>query len=291
MQTSPEAAAAMVDVLRFSAFTFRGEGGNPAGVVLDARSLDAETMQSVAAEVGYSETAFLFPRPLEPNVFEVRYFSPRAEVPFCGHATIAAAVAVVDSTPADALIFHTPAGFVSVNTKITRSGMVAELTSIAPRIAVPDPALVSRVLEALRWSGEDVDPDYPIRLGNAGAEHLIIVVKTRQRLAQLHYEFDALAEVMADYGLVTCQLIWPQSKKRYLSRNPFPPGGVIEDPATGAAAAAFGGYLRELGMISMSASFTIIQGIDMGRPSQIEVRVLEGEPGVMVSGTAIPLSE
>lgn len=281
----------MTKVLRFSAFTFRGEGGNPAGVVLDARSLDADAMQSIAAEVGYSETAFLFPRPLEPNVFEVRYFSPRAEVPFCGHATIAAAVAVVDSTPADALIFHTPAGFVSVNTKITRSGTVAQLTSIAPRVAVPDPDLVTRVFDALRWSIEDVDPDYPLRLANAGAEHLIVVVKTRERLSQLQYDFDALAQVMSDYGLITCQLIWPQSKKRYLSRNPFPPGGVIEDPATGAAAAAFGGYLRELGMIGTTAAFTIMQGIEMGRPSQIQVRVLEGEPGVMVSGTAIALSE
>jgi PhzF family phenazine biosynthesis protein len=80
--------------------------------------------------------------------------------------------------------------------------------------------------------------------------------------------------------------VWPESKKRYHSRNPFAGSGVVEDPATGASAAALGGYLRELGMIGGTASFTITQGVDMGRPSEINVSVIEGEPGVRVSGSA-----
>ena len=280
------------DVLRYASFTVDGRGGNPAGVVLDARDLDAGQMQTIAADVGYSETAFLVARPREANVYDVRYFTPLQEVPFCGHATIAAAVALVERSPAGMLIFHTPAGFVSVETFQDDNGeIVAELTSVAPRTAVPDAELVSGVLRALRWSADDLDPDYPVLLANAGSEHLVLVAKTRQRLADLDYDFDALATLMRDHSLVTLQLIWPESNKHYHSRNPFAGSGVVEDPATGAAAAAFGGYLRELGLIGETGEFTISQGEDMGRPSEIKVSVISGEPGVHVSGTACRIDD
>jgi PhzF family phenazine biosynthesis protein len=244
-------------------------------------------MQAIAADVGYSETAFLVPRPAKSDVYDVRYFSPKGEVPFCGHATIAAAVALAELAPVAELIFHTPAGFVSVITFQNDVGqLVAELTSVAPRVSEPDPDLVRGVLRALRWSADDLNPDYPVLLANAGSEHLILVTKTRQRLAGLTYDFDALAELMRGHGLITVQLIWPESKTRYHSRNPGPGIGVVEDPATGSAAAAFGGYLRELAMIGETASFTIVQGIDMGQPSEINVSLVECEPGVRVSGGA-----
>jgi PhzF family phenazine biosynthesis protein len=274
-------------VLRYAAFTVDGRGGNPAGVVLDARGLDGTDMQAIAAEVGYSETAFLVARADEPNVYDVRYFSPKQEVPFCGHATIAAAVALAELSPAAELIFHTPAGFVSITTSQNDGGdIVAELTSVAPRVSEPQPDLVAAVLLALHWAPEDIDSHYPVRLANAGSEHLVLVTKTRERLADLDYDFDALATLMRDHGLVTVQLAWPESKKRYHARNPFAGSGVVEDPATGASAAAFGGYLRELGLIGENASFTIIQGTDMGSPSEINVSVIGGEPGVRVRGTA-----
>jgi PhzF family phenazine biosynthesis protein len=278
------------EVLRYAAFTVDGRGGNPAGVVLDARNLDAAEMQAIAADVGYSETAFLVARPNEPNAYDVRYFTPLHEVPFCGHATIAAAVAVAERSPAAELIFHTPAGLVTVATFQSDHGeFVAEMTSVAPRTAEPTPQLVSDALRALRWSADDLDSDYPVLLANAGSEHLVMVTKTRQRLAALDYDFELLAKLMQDHGLVTLQLIWPESKKRYHSRNPFAGSGVVEDPATGAAAAAFGGYLRELGLIGDNAAFTIIQGGDMGRPSELKVSVIGGEPGVRVTGAAHPI--
>jgi PhzF family phenazine biosynthesis protein len=70
------------------------------------------------------------------------------------------------------------------------------------------------------------------------------------------------------------------------SRNPFPVGGVVEDPATGASAAALGGYLRDAGIIEAPFSFTIRQGEAMGRPSRLSVEVAESG-GIVVSGTAI----
>jgi PhzF family phenazine biosynthesis protein len=275
------------EVLRYAAFTVDGRGGNPAGVVLDAGGLEAAEMQAIAADVGYSETAFLVARPNEPNAYDVRYFAPLQEVPFCGHATIAAAVAIAERSRAADLIFHTPAGLVSIATFQNEDGeLVAELTSVAPRTAEPEPNLVSAALDALRWSVDDLDPEYPVLLANAGSEHLVFVTRTRQRLAALDYNFEALGKLMREHALVTLQLIWPESKKRYHSRNPFAGSGVVEDPATGSAAAAFGGYLRELGLIGQDAEFTIIQGVDMGRPSELKVSVIGGEPGVRVTGAA-----
>jgi PhzF family phenazine biosynthesis protein len=274
------------EVLRYAAFTSDGHGGNPAGVVLDADGLDEAAMQSIAADLGYSETAFLFPRDHEPNVYDVRYFAPQQEVPFCGHATIASSVALVERRPAEELVFHTPAGLVTVNTERTDRGLVAELTSVSPRVRPASPGLVDAVLAALGWHPDDLDPDYPVRLANAGSEHLVLVTRTRERLADLHYDFEALARIMREHGLITVLLVWPEGRRLFHARNPFAGSGVVEDPATGAAAAAFGGYLRELHKIGATAEFTILQGDDMGSPSRIDVSVQRGEPGVRVRGAA-----
>ena len=279
------------EVLRYAAFTKDGHGGNPAGVVLDAGDLDDAGMQQIAADLGYSETAFLVPRVNEPNVYDVRYFAPRQEVPFCGHATIAAAVALVERNAAEELVFHTPAGLVTVDTERTDTGLVAELTSVSPRVKEAPADLVDAVLRALAWDAGDLDPGYPVRLANAGSEHLVLVTRTRQRLANLDYDFDVLAELMQTHGLVTVLLVWPEGRKLYQARNPFAGSGVVEDPATGAAAAAFGGYLRDLGLIGANAEFEISQGVDMGRPSVIGVSVIKGEPGVRVRGTASVLED
>lgn len=274
------------EVLRYAAFTSGGRGGNPAGVVLDAQGLDEGAMQTIAADLGYSETAFLFPRTQEPNVYDVRYFAPEQEVAFCGHATIASGVALVERHPAEELVFHTPAGLVTVSTRRTDDGLVAELTSVSPRVRPAEPGLVRAVLSALAWSEDELDPDYPPSLANAGSEHLVLVTRTRARLADLHYDFGTLARLMREHGLVTVMLVWPESRKVFHARNPFAGSGIVEDPATGAAAAAFGAYLRELHKIGPTADLTILQGDEIGRPSRIEVSVQRGEPGVRVRGAA-----
>ncbi len=85
--------------------------------------------------------------------------------------------------------------------------------------------------------------------------------------------------------LTTLQLVWRETDALFHSRNPFPPGGVVEDPATGAAAAALGGYLREADFIKAPFDFVIRQGEDMGTPSRLGVSV-PASGGVVVSGTA-----
>jgi len=89
--------------------------------------------------------------------------------------------------------------------------------------------------------------------------------------------------------LTTIQLVWRETPDRFRARDPFPVGGVVEDPATGAAAAALGGYLRERGEIEAPATIEIIQGVEMGRPGRLTVSIVPGEAGVRVSGNAVPI--
>ena len=104
----------MLEVLqRYAAFSDRPDGGNPAGVVLDAAGLSDVRMLAIAAELGYSETAFL-------SGSDIRYFSPLAEVPFCGHATIATAVALAERDGPGEVVLATASGTVPVTTRRCR---------------------------------------------------------------------------------------------------------------------------------------------------------------------------
>lgn len=276
-----------MEILRYSAFSSDPAGGNPAGVVLDATGAAPAAMQAVAAEVGYSETAFLVPT--GPGRFDARYFSPLAEVPFCGHATIAAAVAHAERHGVGTLRLDTAAGAVAVTTSPTAGGRVAAtLTSVPPRSVALDPADRRALLHALGWSPADLNPALPPRVAFAGAWHPIVAASSRARLAELAYDFAALAELMARRSWTTVHLVWRQSAAVFYARNPFPPGGIVEDPATGAAAAAFGGYLREQRLVDPPATVTVHQGDDLGRPSLLTVEIPSGsDTGIAVGGVAV----
>lgn len=274
-------------VLRYSAFTTDPAGGNPAGVVLDARGMSQAQMQRVAAEVGYSETAFLVPREdASPGggAFDVRYYSPLSEVSFCGHATIAAMVAHAERHGPGEWTLHTRAGPVRVQVDDT---LAATLVSVAPRMQALRAEDLDRILAALDWHRDELDPALPPAIAYAGAWHPVIAVAARARLAQLHYAFDALAGLMAQRNWTTVNLVWRENAGVLHARNPFPPGGVVEDPATGAAAAALGAYLAARHALPADRCFVIHQGDDLGRPSLLHVRVPEDvSAGVSVSGTA-----
>jgi PhzF family phenazine biosynthesis protein len=275
-------------VLRYSAFSSSPEGGNPAGVVLEAGGLTDEQMLAIAAAVGYSETAFLSPR--DRRSFDVRYFSPEAEVPFCGHATVAAAVALAERDGPGDLMLHTAAGDVPVRTSIDGRGRVtATLTSVAPRVLAVADEDVDRALALLGWSRDDLDRSLPPRIAYAGARHLVLAAATRDRLARLDYDFEGLKSHMLGLDLTTVDLVWRESADRFHARNPFPVGGVVEDPATGAAAAAFGAYLREIGAVTPPARVRILQGQDMGRPSELHVDIDDGRPEIQVTGAAVAI--
>ncbi|MGH2949885.1 MAG: PhzF family phenazine biosynthesis protein [Solirubrobacteraceae bacterium] len=276
----------MAEVLRYTAFSDDPAGGNPAGVVLDAAGLDAERMLAIAAEVGYSETAFLVGR--DGEGYDIRYFSPLAEVPFCGHATVATAVALAERDGPGRVLLRTVGGPVPVITARDGGGTLsATLTSVEPRVEEVEPGDLAEVLAALGWSPAELDDALPPRVGFAGAHHLVLAAATRERLAALDYDFDRLGALMRARDWTTVQLVWREAELRFHSRNPFPVGGVVEDPATGAAAAAFGAYLRELGLIRPPASVTIVQGEDMGRPGLLRVDIHADRPQIDVTGAAV----
>jgi len=279
-----------MDVLRYVAFTTDPAGGNPAGVVLDATGIDDATMLKTAAEVGYSETAFVVP--CDDGSLDIRFFSPLAEVPFCGHATIATAVAHAQRRGVGPLRLRTKAGEVTVSTAQADDGSTtASLVSVPPRSVPLTEADLAELLAALRWSPDDLDPALPPRVAYAGNWHPVIAATSRDRLADLAYDMTALSALMSRRDWTTVDLVWRETPTVFHARNPFPPGGVFEDPATGASAAALGGYLREFELVPLPATLTIHQGVDMGRPSTITVTVpREAGSGIGVSGAAVQIS-
>jgi PhzF family phenazine biosynthesis protein len=271
---------------RLAAFSTNPEGGNPAGVWVGDTLPDIDTMQRVAAEVGFSETAFVAPGAGYDRT--VRYFSPEAEVSFCGHATIATGVVLGEAGGAGTYRLATAVGEVPVDVRSRNGNLEASFTSVEPAYTPAVNVLVDEVLSALRWRREDLDNSIPPARAYAGAWHLVMAAATKNRLKNLEYDFGNLKTIMLQDGLTTVQLVWRESMEVFHSRNPFPVGGVVEDPATGAAAAALGGYLRAAGLIPVPATITIRQGEDMGRPSRLTVEIpVQG--GIVVTGTAVRL--
>jgi PhzF family phenazine biosynthesis protein len=273
---------------RLSAFTDDPAGGNPAGVWLGTPLPTASEMLAIAADVGYSETAFLAPD--ADGGYTVRYFSPKREISFCGHATIAAGVLLGTLYGSGSYRFDTAVGLVPIDVSSAGDSFYASLTSVRPEQTDVPPAVLSGALNALGWRLDQLDPAIPPKLAWAGAWHLVLAVSERATLDALDYDYAVLETLMLDADLTTLQLVWREDERTFHARDPFPVGGVVEDPATGAAAAALGGYLRDAGIVTAPTSFAIHQGVVMGRPSRIDVYV-PAEGGITVTGTAVVLDE
>ena len=273
----------MTTVQRIAAFTDDGAGGNPAGVVIGDVLPDAEQMQRIAAEVGYSETVFAAP---QEQGWKTRYYSPETEVPFCGHATIALGAALAQAKGPGRYRLFLATGEIEVEAREEGGRGQSTLRSLPTRNApVTDPVL-DEALGLFGYSRDDLDRSLPPRRMNAGAEHLFIALNSRERLSEMAYELEAGRDFMRRQGFVTVALVWREAADLFHTRNAFASGGVLEDPATGAAAAALAGMLRDTGLLAQG-EITLLQGADMGRPSRIAVRfdAVVGTP-VFVSGAS-----
>jgi PhzF family phenazine biosynthesis protein len=276
-------------IQRLAAFTDDPAGGNPAGVVLVDEGLPPEAMQQLAADVGYSETAFLSEPSTDQRTWTTRYYSPAAEVPFCGHATVAAGVLLGRLVGAGRFVLRTRPGEVPVEVVEQGDRMVATLTSVPPTTAQVSAVLLDDVLAACGLTRPMLDARYPPALADAGARHLLVVLRRREDLRALTYDFDRLRGLMLGAELTTVAVLWAAPDGSWDARNLFPVGGVVEDPATGAAAAALGGHLRHTGLLSPPVTFVIRQGVELGRPSLLTVTVPRRDGGIEVSGTAVSL--
>ncbi len=272
-----------MNVLKIAAFSDGETGGNPAGVVIGDALPDAARMQAVAAEVGFSETAFAA---RIADGWRVRYFSPQSEVPFCGHATIAlgAALALQHGDGVFALALN----HARITVEGRRDGklVAAALQSPPTRSAAAAPALVSNALALFGYAAGDLDPRLAPAVAHAGADHLVLALKSRALLSAMHYELEAGRALMNGAGLTTVLLLHAETAQRFHTRNPFASGGVHEDPATGAATAALAGYLRDIAW-PHGGAIDVVQGEDMGMLSKLHADIAPAAgSSVRVSGTA-----
>lgn len=280
-----------VGILNLTAFAAEPGGGNPAGVVLDASALADADMQRIAAELGHPETAFVTGR--EGDRVSVRYFSPDAEVPFCGHATIATAVALAEQSGVGSWVFATSAGDVDVVTTGEWGRIAAGFTSVEPHVADLDPEVASRLLDLLSLADEDLDLRMPLAQAFAGNVHPVVSVRSAATFDSFGYDPLPVRALMDERGWAgTVTVIHVAGEigdgMTVEVRNIFPVGDILEDPATGSAAAALGVYLRDRIALPAPFRFTVRQGRHIGRPSILEVDV-PPSGGIRVSGTAVPL--
>jgi PhzF family phenazine biosynthesis protein len=273
----------MTTVLRIAAFSDGNSGGNPAGVWIGDVLPEPSRMQAIAAEVGFSETAFAAP---EGNAWRVRYFSPAMEVPFCGHATIALGAALAHRYGDRSFALHLNHAVISVSGHSHGNTIAAALQSPPTRSAPLEPMLRDELLDLFGYASSDLDPNIPPAKIHGGADHAVLALTSRQALARMQYDFARGRDLMEQAGLVTIALVTAENPRRFHVRNAFAAGGVVEDPATGAAAAAFAGYLRDIGW-PHGGAIDIIQGEDMGARSLIraEIGAAKGS-SIRVSGTA-----
>ena len=269
-------------VQRLAAFSDGVRGGNPAGVWIGRQLPSSDEMQSIAGEVGYSETVFA--RPIEQG-WRVRYFAPAMEVPFCGHATIALGHALAQHTGQRE--FALQLNDAQIKVAVDGQGDDQEVVLLSPETWAGDLDSSARQagLDLFGLSQSDLHPQLRPVLGSSGESQLYLFLHDRSILARMRYDFELGRQVMHAHGWMTANLLVPESDQLFHARVAFAPGGVVEDPATGAAAAGLAEVLRFL-QWPHGGAFFVHQGDDMGMPSRLSVKLsnVRGSP-VQVSGT------
>jgi PhzF family phenazine biosynthesis protein len=271
------------EVLRIAAFADGDRGGNPAGVLITETHPAEDEMRRIAAEIGYSETAFAMP---QGDAWRVRYFSPESEVPFCGHATIALGAALALEQGDGLFKLKLNQVDITVQGKLENDRISAALQSPPTRSTALSEAQTTEALALFGYSEADLNPAIPPARIHAGADHFALCLNSRAALSAMHYDLENGRKLMNREGLITILLAYAETPRLFHTRNPFASGGVYEDPATGAATAAFAGYLRDLEW-PHQGSIEIVQGEDMGARSLLRADITpESGSSIRVSGSA-----
>jgi trans-2,3-dihydro-3-hydroxyanthranilate isomerase len=291
-------------------FTTTRFGGNPLAVVLDGRGLDDATMLAIAREFNYSETTFVLPPADADNTAQVRIFTPGGEVPFAGHPNVGTAWALAQEgtlfgrTLGDEVRFEEGAGLVPVT--ILRAGGAMVGTRLqaprAPEIGPAfDPALVA---PAAGLAVADIaTAAHPPVSASVGLGFVCVEVATLAALGRARGDEAALERLAiasgAEPGHLFMLYLYTRDtgeEGRLHARMFAAQIGVDEDPATGSAAGALGGLLATLaaraGAPDGTLAWRIDQGVEMGRPSRIDVAAdIAGGAvtRVTVAGSCVPV--
>lgn len=275
-------------LLRYDVFTDRPFAGNPLAVVIDPPMLDDRQMQRVAQELNLSETVFLSDE--GDGVVGARIFTPTTELPFAGHPTVGAAVALADEGRIDGrVVLREGVGPVEV----TIADGVATLTTPRPPVAV-DTADPGEVMAAVGLELGDLHPDLGPRGWSVGVPFTVVGLRDVAALARAEVDLARWRDHLEFSDAPDLYLLAPVDGvrgERWRARMFGPHVGVAEDPATGAAAAAACGYLAGVaGDGRLAEGWAIEQGVEMGRPSEIRVTpVLQGNEivAVRIGGRAV----
>ncbi len=263
-------------ILQIDAFTAEAFKGNPAAVCLLDRSRPDEWMQRVAAEMNLSETAFVVPRSIRKDGFDLRWFTPEVEVPLCGHATLASAHALWETgklAAGEEARFYTQSGWLIAR----RVGKQIELDF--PALPVHEAALPDEVREAL-----GVNPRYVGRDSNE--RNYLLELESEEAVRGLRPNFESLRRTVAAGIIVTARA--SAEPYDFVSRFFAPYAGVDEDPVTGSAHCSLAPYWAErLGKSEMAGYQASARGGTVGVRLSGDRVLLSGEAVTVLRGSLL----
>ncbi|AIF69781.1 hypothetical protein PAP_06935 [Palaeococcus pacificus DY20341] len=263
-------------VYKVDAFTRVPLKGNPAAVVLDYDELDEKTLLAIASELNLSETAFV---KKVDGKFHVRFFTPGAEVPLCGHATIATFHLLKSLGLAEE----------GYNKMITKAGELDILVSEKIWMQQLSPKILGELdIEGLKSSLNTDNLIGPALAVTTGLDVGIVGVPTFEGLMNLKPNFSELAQYCRENNIVGVHVYTLDSKYDAASRFFAPAVGVPEDPVTGTANAALAGYLKFTNKL-VKEEYAFEQGHALDREGVVHVRLKNGE--IWVGGEAVCILE
>jgi len=281
-------------------FTETAYGGNPLAILPEAEGLSERQMQQIAREFNLSETAFVRPPRDRGETHRLRVFTPTCELPFAGHPTIGAALALADEGwDKDELVFGEGIGSVRVSLRRQKQHRSAWLWAAKMPETGPAPPPTDALAAMLSLRPTDILAGaWGPAAVSAGIPYLVVPLRDADTLARARLQVDRWREILEGWWASNVYLVAPlegPGGTRYRSRMFAPALGFLEDPATGSAATAFPGWLvPRMGTRDGILTIGIEQGIEMGRPStlMVEVELAAGAiTAVRVGGTAAAVAE
>lgn len=263
-------------------FTSRRFGGNPLAVIPDARGLNDELMLAITREFNYSETTFVFPPDDPRHTRRVRIFTPGGEVPFAGHPTVGTAhvLAAIGEIPVPGtttrIIFEEKVGPVPVQIRATDGVPTFCQLSVAqlPRVGPPLPSRAILASALSLTEGDLLDGAWHPQVVSCGLPFAFVPVRDRAAVGRSRIRTDVWEEHLRGTPgeMVMVFAMDPEEAGHDVRARMYAPGiSVPEDPATGSACAALGGYLGARDRREGTLRWIVEQGYEMGRPSLLEV--------------------
>ncbi|MEX2282675.1 MAG: PhzF family phenazine biosynthesis protein [Gemmatimonadota bacterium] len=282
-------------------FTTSRFGGNPLAVVPDADGLTSDEMQSIAREFNLSETTFVLP-PQAGGTQRVRIFTPAAELPFAGHPTVGTALLLhgltTPSSEQSRFVFEEGVGPVHVDVRCDRGSCFAELQVAQPVEVRPVLLDITELAALVSVTPADIDRNAPAPCAaSVGLPFLVLPLTDVAALGRAGLDNTRWAATLRGTWAPQIYLYVLQDGREGSNvrvRMFSPALGVVEDPATGSAAAAFAAFMASLAPDRSEQHWTISQGIELGRPSTLHARFARGTDGkanIFVGGHAVRISE